>query len=161
MLWSPYHAVVRARVRGAFAALSTKATRDLATEFRPDAIFRFSGDHAMGGELRGREQIGAWFARVRRLFPDLALVPLEIVVNGGPWNTTAAARFLVHATLPNGEPYENEGMQYLRIIWGAIAEDRLYEDTAHLERVLAQLSQAGVGEASASPLPETIQAAAG
>jgi ketosteroid isomerase-like protein len=57
MLWSPYHAVVRARVRGAFAALSTKATRDLATEFRPDAIFRFSGDHAMGGELRGREQI--------------------------------------------------------------------------------------------------------
>jgi ketosteroid isomerase-like protein len=57
-------------------------------------------------------------------------------MNGLPWNTKIAVRFGVDATLPDGSAYHNEGMQYLRIVWGRIIEDRLYEDTDLLRRAL-------------------------
>jgi len=102
--------------------------------------------------LRGREQVRAWFERLHRLFPNLAITPVHVVINGGPWNTVAATRFLVKATLPDGSTYENEGMQYVRICWGSVVEDRLYEDTDNLKRTLHALAQAGVTEANAPAL---------
>jgi hypothetical protein len=33
-------------------------------------------------------------------------------------------------------------MQYLRLSWGSIAEDRLYEDTALLSSALERIAQA-------------------
>jgi len=160
MVFAPYHVIVRKVVRRAFATISAGDAGRLAAQFAPDAVFRFSGDHALGGELHGRAAIEAWFARIGRLFPDLRLAPLDIVVNGGPWATTVATRFTVRATLPGGEPYENEGMQYVRLSWGSIVEDRLYEDTAALVAALHRIAEAGQPEAlegpvrgSASPLP--------
>jgi ketosteroid isomerase-like protein len=152
MLFSPYHAIVRTAVRRAMADLSAGKTETAAQQFRRDATFCFSGDHALGGELHGRDDIGAWFARLRRLFPSLTLTPLEIVVNGGPWATTVATRFRVRATLPGGEQYANEGMQFVRLRWAAIVEDRLYEDTARLCAALRSIADAGQPEALSSPL---------
>jgi ketosteroid isomerase-like protein len=91
MLFAPYHAIVRAVVRHAMADLSAGKTETAAQHFRRDATLCFSGDHALGGELHGRDEISAWFARVRRLFPDLKLTPLDIVVSGGPWVTKVMA----------------------------------------------------------------------
>jgi ketosteroid isomerase-like protein len=152
MLFSPYHAVVRLILRRVFAEISAGKTETLVRQFRHDATFRFSGDHAFGGELRGLDQVAAWFARFHRLFPDHKVTPLDIVVNGGPWATTVATRFRVEATLPGGEPYENEGMQYLRLHWAAIVEDRLYEDTERLCAALRFIANAGQSEALAAPL---------
>jgi hypothetical protein len=58
----------------------------------------------------------------------------------------------VNATLPGGEAYENEGMQFLRLRWTAIAEDRLYEDTERLCAALRSIADAGNAEALAAPL---------
>ena len=156
MLLSPYHAVVRRLVRRGLAQVGSGRTEDVARQFSPGATLRFSGTHALGGELRGREQIAAFFARLRRLFPNLRLTPLDIVVAGPPWATVVATRFRVDAVLPGGEAYQNEGVQYLRIRWGAIAEDLLYEDTAKLREAFAVIAAAGNAEAlAASVLSET------
>jgi ketosteroid isomerase-like protein len=150
-----YHFVVRTLLKRGFADLSAGKLDSVVRRFHRDATFRFSGDHALGGELHGREQIGAWFARLRRLFPDLTLTPLQIVAAGGPWLTTVATRFRVDATLPGGAAYTNEGMQYVRLRWAAIVEDRLYEDTERLCAALATIADEGVSEALAAPLSET------
>ncbi len=52
----------------------------------------------------------------------------------------------------DGTPYRNEGMQYVRIAWGRILEDRVYEDTGTLERALHAVAAAGVAEATAPAL---------
>jgi hypothetical protein len=57
-----------------------------------------------------------------------------------------ATRFAVSATLPDGRPYTNEGMQYLRLRWGRAVEDYLYEDTKLLAAELERM-----GAASSTP----------
>ena len=102
-------------------------------------MLRFSGDHPMGGEHRGPDEVRAWFERVHGYFPDLRLEPIEIVVDGWPWNTLVATRFRVTATLSDGRPYENEGMQFLRLRWGKAYEDYIYEDTQKLAAELGRM----------------------
>ena len=152
MLFAPYHAIVRRIVRNAFATISAGKTQGISRSFAPDAVFCFYGVHALGGELRGRPAIEAWFARTARLFPDLHVAPQHIVVNGGPWDTTVAARFTARATLPGGVSYRNQGMQFIRIRWGSIVEDRLYEDTAALAAALHRIADAGRTEALQPPV---------
>jgi len=152
MLYAPYHAVVRRIIRHVFATISAGKTQGISRQFAPDAVFCFYGDHALGGELHGRPAIEAWFARIARLFPDFRLTPQNIVVNGGPWDTTIATRFTAHATLPGGESYRNQGMQFARIRWGSIVEDRLYEDTAVLIDALHRIAESGRIEALQPPV---------
>lgn len=88
----------------------------------------------------------AWFAQLFAAFPDFAIEPLAVVVAGPPWATVAASRFRVAATLPDGNAYANEGMQFLRIRFGKIVEDRIYEDTTKLAAALASIARhAGAG----------------
>jgi hypothetical protein len=75
-----------------------------------------------------------------------------VAVSGWPGATVAATRFGVEATLPDGTAYRNQGMQYLRLRWGKVTEDRLYEDTAALLVALRQLAGQGVAEALLPPL---------
>jgi ketosteroid isomerase-like protein len=107
--------------------------------FDGSGVLRFSGDHPMGGEHRGPDEVRAWFERVHGYFPDLRFEPIDIVVDGWPWNTRVATRFRVSATLPDGRPYENEGMQFLRLRWGKVFEDYLYEDTQKLATELERM----------------------
>lgn len=79
------------------------------------------------------------------------MTPLTITVSGWPWDTVAATRFSVRATLPGGAIYRNEGMQLLRLRWGRVVEGRLYEDTQLLAAALASLARQGVAEAQAAP----------
>jgi hypothetical protein len=53
-----------------------------------------------------------------------------------------ATRFRVSATLPDGRPYTNEGMQFLRLRWGKAIEDYLYEDTNKLAAELERMGAA-------------------
>ena len=138
-----YHAIVRRIVRSGFARMS--ATHDashVVAQFAGDGFVVFSGDSLIGGEYRGKTQIADWFARLFKLFPDLRIEPLTVVVEGWPWNTRVATRFAVSATLPDGTPYANEGMQFVRLSFGRIHEDRIYEDTAKLERALGLIARA-------------------
>ena len=65
------------------------------------------------------------------------VVVQQVVVAGGPWHTRVTTRFLVRAPRPDGSLYTNEGVQLLRLRWGRIVEDRLYEDTQLLAEELA------------------------
>jgi ketosteroid isomerase-like protein len=135
-----YHAIVRRLIRNGFAALSQGDARPVVAQFASDGTLTFSGTHALGGERRGPAAVAAWFAQLKSLFPGLQITPLAIVVAGWPWNTTVATRFRVAARLADGSAYENEGMQFVRVRFGRILEDYIYEDTAKLERALETIA---------------------
>jgi ketosteroid isomerase-like protein len=142
-----YRFFVKRQIRRQFARISRGDYEPVLERFGPSSLFRFSGDHELGGERRGREEVREFFRRTLELFPDLQLVPLAIVVNGPPSNTIVATRLGVRATLPDGRPYRNEGMQFLRLRWGRVVEDYIYEDT---QKLVNELERMGVDTAAAA-----------
>jgi ketosteroid isomerase-like protein len=136
-----YHAIVRSFARKTFRRLNEGDLDRFLTVFGPDSTFCFLGDHELGGERRGLEEIRPLFEHMLVRFPDLRIEPITMIVRGWPWNTLMATRFRVLAHLPDGTPYRNEGMQFLRLRWGKVVEDRLYEDTAVLANALQLASR--------------------
>ena len=128
-----YKTIVASRVRKAYRHISAGEFDPVLKSFHPDVRFQMMGDHHLGGERRGIDQAREWFAEVGRLFPDLRLEPVTVLVSGWPWDTRVATRFRVSSTLDSGGRYENEGMQFLRLKWGRAVEDRLFEDTQILD----------------------------
>src|SRR3954452_22245879 len=106
-----YKALVRMNLRRTLAALSSGDVEAVAAKFGSSSVFQFHGDHALGGELHGRDKVRAMFERTVRIFPGVQVIPLRIAVNGWPWKTLLATRFSVRAPLPDGTEYRNEGMQ--------------------------------------------------
>jgi ketosteroid isomerase-like protein len=147
-----YHQIVQGIVKQGFRELSQGNFEHVVKQFAPDAVFSFLGDHTLGGEWHGQEETRAWFQKLHSFFPDLTLNPLEIVVVGLPWNTVVHTRFKVTTTLPGSVPYENEGIQFLRLRWGKIVEDRIYEDTAKLVKALEYIASHRKDEAMTKPL---------
>ena len=147
-----FRAVVRRVTKGVYRRLSEGDYESVVSSFSSRPVFFFLGDHALGGRLEDKELIGKWFERLFRLFPDFRLHPEVILVNGFPWNTVVATRFTATATLPDGRPYSNQGMQFLRLRWGRIIEDFVYEDTGILSAALGEIAASGNSEAVASPL---------
>jgi ketosteroid isomerase-like protein len=138
-----YRYIVKLRLSRAFARLSEGDAEAVVRQFGPSSRFRFAGTHALGGERRGQDAVRAWFEQVFRLFPGLRLEPQTVIVNGWPWNTVVGTHFMVAATLVDGRPYRNEGMQFLRLRWGRVVEDLLFEDT---EKLVTELGRMGERE---------------
>ena len=138
-----YKAIVRSQVRKGYSNVSSGNFDAVVKTFRDDGVFQMAGDHPLGGERRGREAVRGWFEEMGRLFPDLRLEALTIVVNGGPWDMKVATRFRVSSAQAG---YENEGMHYLRLRWAKVLEDRLYEDTQVLAGAIER-QQATAGAA--------------
>jgi ketosteroid isomerase-like protein len=147
-----FRALVRRATSRVYERLSAGDYATPLRSFAPTAVLRFYGDHALGGHIEGREAIRAWFERLLEIFPDLRLRPLTIVVNGFPWDAVVATRFVATATLPDGRPYANNGMQLIRLRWGRVVEDLLFEDTAALSQALTTIAAAGRPVATAAPL---------
>jgi ketosteroid isomerase-like protein len=133
-----YKLVVRRNVRAAFKTLSKGDLDSFIRIFASDARFWFAGDHALAGERRGRQQIRAWFEEALRRLPGLQIEPRDVIVNGWPWNTRVASHLYIHTVMPDGRRYENAGMQYVRLRWGRVVEDLIYEDTQRLAAELAR-----------------------
>jgi ketosteroid isomerase-like protein len=137
-----YRFIVKRLVHRTFKRLSAGDSEAVVGQFDPAGLFVFSGSHVLGGERRGPEAVRRWFEQAFDLFPGLQLEPQAVVVNGWPWNTVVATHFHIRATLPDGRPYRNEGMQLLRLRWGRIVEDRIYEDT---QKLVDELERVGEG----------------
>lgn len=149
-----YHAIVRSIIRTAFETLSQGKKADLQRVlqlFSPRAQFSFSGNHALGGQRQGLSDIRKWFERFQRIFPEITFRVDRIVVSGWPWNTLVTTFFTVESPLPDGRTYQNEGLQVLRICWGKITEDHLFEDTLKLQAALSCLEKHGLTEAGMQP----------
>lgn len=134
-----YKLIVKRIVRRTFRRLSAGDYEAVVRQFGPESRFVFSGDHALGGERRGPQAVRQWFNEVFERFPGLTIEPREVVVNGWPWSTVVATHLLISATLPDGRPYTNEGMQLLRLRWGRVVEDLIFEDTLKLDRELRRM----------------------
>ena len=134
-----YRLIVRAMTRRGFRLLSAGRTDEFLRVFDDRSRFWFVGDHALGGEHVGREAIRSVIARMHELFHDLDVRPVRIVVNGWPWATVVATELEVRASLPGGRQYRNHGMQLLRVRWGKVVEDRVYEDLDLLRAALGSV----------------------
>jgi ketosteroid isomerase-like protein len=143
-----YKLIVRQIVRRKFRQLSGGDPEPIVRQFGPRSRFVFSGDHALGGERRGREAVREWFRQMLGLFPGITIEPREVLVNGWPWNTVVASHLVISATLADGRPYVNEGMQLLRLRWGRVVEDLIFEDTLRLEAELRRMSAPAVQPAA-------------
>jgi ketosteroid isomerase-like protein len=137
-----YSSIVRRLVRARFAEMSAGDASRVVAMFGPTSTFCFVGDHALGGELTGRDEVAAWFVRLFATFPGISIEPVSIAVAGWPWATTVTTRFRVRAELPDGTAYRNEGVQLMTLRFGKVVDDRLYEDTAVLQDALARLPSA-------------------
>ena len=135
-----YRLIVKRILRGAYRQMSSGNYESVVKKFGPGSVFEFAGTHELGGERRGIDEVREVFQRMFDRFPDLRLEPKAILVNGMPWNTVVAVRFVVRATVA-GEPYRNEGMQFLRLRFGRVVEDRLYEDTQKLAAALERVAK--------------------
>jgi ketosteroid isomerase-like protein len=144
-----YKFIVKQIVRRTLARLSAGDYEAVLKQFGPRSRFLFAGDHALGGERRGQDEVRAWFQEMLRLFPGIRIEPRDVVVNGWPWRTTVANHLAIRATLADGREYRNEGMQLLRLRWGRVVEDLIYEDTLKLDAELKRMRQADAEPAGA------------
>lgn len=131
-----YRWVVQKIVRRTFAQMSAGDHQAPVRMFREDGCFRFPGSHALGGEYSGRPAVEGWFRQAWSMF-DFDFQVLDVVVSGMPWNTRVGTRFNVVVTAADGETFANRGMQYVRLSWGRIVEDEIYEDTETVAREVA------------------------
>jgi ketosteroid isomerase-like protein len=138
-----YRLIVKRLVYRTFKRLSAGDCERVVSQFDPAGVFVFSGSHVLGGERRGPADVRRWFEEAFELFPGLQLEPQAVLVNGWPWNTVVATRLAIRATLRDGREYRNEGMQFLRLRWGRIVEDRIYEDTQKLVEELERMEEEG------------------
>jgi ketosteroid isomerase-like protein len=136
-----YKFIVKRLVRRTFRRLSKGDYEAIVRQFGPESRFVFSGDHVFGGERRGQQAVREWFRQMLGLFPGIRIEPREVVVNGWPWNTVIATHLMIEATLEGGRQYTNEGMQLLRLRWGRVVEDLIFEDTLKLDSELKRMSE--------------------
>jgi ketosteroid isomerase-like protein len=143
-----YAAIVRNIVRKGFRALSKGDYESVLRQFDDRVQFAFSGDSVLGGERVGIAEARAWFQLLYSLFPGIQFTTHQIVVQGWPWQTLVATRFSLTVRGLDDQVYENEGMQFLRLSWGRVLEDRLYEDTEKLAHELQhRLNREKTGQA--------------
>lgn len=147
-----YHFIVKQKIRNGFQSMSQGNYEAVLQLFDEQVHFSFSGNHAISGNYHNLKAVRQWFERVYRIFPDIRFEVNNVIVSGMPWNTTVATQFTVRATLKDGRSYQNAGVQILRLRWGRIVEDHLYEDTQKLVLELNHQGQLGVQEALAAPI---------
>ena len=147
-----YQLIAKQKVRQGFKDISSANFEPLLKQFAPDIHFTFAGNHALAGDFHNREAVRQWFNRVHRIFPHLQLIPNRIFVSGPPWDMVVTTQWTVSDTLPDGQPYHNNGIQLLRIRMGMVVEDHLIEDNQILVATLDHLAQLGVSEAAKGPL---------
>jgi ketosteroid isomerase-like protein len=131
-----YQGIFKRQIRQAFEKLSAGHFDDVLRIFGQDIHFTFVGDHALSIDTHDKQAVQEWFVNWRRLFPTMQITPVKIVVSGPPWDVVATTQFEVTETLPDGSPYQNAGVQVVRIRFGKVVYDYLIEDTTLLQQAL-------------------------
>src|SRR5258707_6071662 len=133
-----YKAIVRRILRAGFRALSAGDYEHVLRQFHPQIMFSFAGPAPLGGERKGVEDVRAWFQRMYSYFPGIQFTAQDVIVQGWPWNTLVATRLSIAAPRADGSVYRNEAVQFVRLRWGKVVEDRLHEDTYKLANELQE-----------------------
>jgi predicted ester cyclase len=126
-----YRWMVRRGARAGWQRLSDHRVDDL--PLAADVHFVFLGDHALSADLHGPDALRGWLHDLFVRFPRLRFEPEEMIVEGGPWSTRVATRY--SATQDGVLVYR--GVQFARIVWGKLTEERIQPDTQLLAAALA------------------------
>lgn len=144
-----YHAIVKRIARKNFLRVNQKDFDTILNDCAPDIHHRFGGSHALGGERYGREALGHWFGRLRRLGKHLTLSVEDVWVKGLPNDTTVIIRWSATDVLPDGAPYRNRGVHIVRMRWGKVLDIDAHEDSQVVAENLEKQAALGVTEATA------------
>jgi ketosteroid isomerase-like protein len=147
-----YHTIVRQKLEKSFQRINAGDYEYILKQFAPSFEHWFSGDHALAGTRHTLEVTQDWYKRLALMFPDLRFEVKKILVQGWPWNTTAAVEWVDHLTAPDGQAFSNEGVHFLRLRWGRVVELHIYCDTQKLARICQHLEKEGRVEALAAPI---------
>ena len=155
-----YKAAVRWMIRRNIGRLNAGEYAPALAMFAADATLAFPGDNSLAGEFRppqpGRDAFVTHadrdeIERFLRRYVDtgMQMAVDDILVNGPPWNTRAAARVHHWVPGPDGHDlYNNRAVLFVHTRWGKILDQEDYEDT---ERVAAFERADGLPIPSATP----------
>jgi len=147
-----YRFIVERKLRRAFDALNRGDHAPILAAFGPRAEHVFFGDHALAGARHRMQSIGPWYARLKRVLPDLRFDIESIAVRGMPWNTVAMVEWRDHFSLKDGRQGGNQGVHALRLQWGKVTSLRVYCDTQVLADVLREQHALSIADAGMAPI---------
>ena len=148
-----YKSIVKRRIRRLWASLNRGDHTPILRSFAPEFEYAFVGDTPLGGTRRTLAGADQWFRRVFELFPDAQFEVRDLLAEGWPWNTRAAASVVVRATVAQ-RPYVNEFCQFARLRWGRVTRLRTVEDTQRMIEACRLLAGEGIAAASAPPIED-------
>lgn len=147
---SPYHAVVKGKIRKSFEMVNEHRYDDLLKGLSNKTLeHSFAGDHALGGKRHDKESLKRWFERLGTVLPDLKIEITDIQIKGNAVKTLAIVRWTATCTLLNGEPYLNKGVHFITLKWGKAVNFDVYEDTKTVSHGLDVQFEGGIKEAKA------------
>jgi ketosteroid isomerase-like protein len=149
-----YRRFVHGKARWIFERFSAGDYESLLKNEAPDLRFEYPGRHALGTTLTDINSVRLWYERFFRFFPDIEFTLKNILMKGGPRKTTVVVEWEAKATMPDGQPYDNQGIHILIIKMGKAAGIRVYLDTQKKAVKLQSLAENGVAEASAPPITD-------
>lgn len=149
-----YHAIVKRKLSSAFRQINAGDYESILAQFGPQFEHVFPGNHPLAGERTTPASNAAWYGRLAAIFPDLHFDVRKIVVNGWPWDTTAAVEWRDAFTLRDGRREGNQGVHIFRLRWGKVTALHIYTDTQKLAHICAELGAQGVVEATAVPIED-------
>ncbi|MDZ4234586.1 MAG: nuclear transport factor 2 family protein [Dietzia sp.] len=98
-----------------------------------DVHFVYFGDHPLATELHGADAMRNWLrTELFGRLPGIRFEVEEILVEGGPWSTRMATRYVAKR---DGK-LVYRGVQFTRIAWGKLVEERVLPDPKALSVAL-------------------------
>ena len=147
-----YHTIMRSKVRNVFNSLNNGNYEPIFASLAPKFEYWFIGDHALSGLRTSLPITRAWYERLYRIFPNIHFDLKNIVVQGGPWDTTITVEWDDSYTLLNGEKRSNLGVHIIHFKWFKADSIRIYCDTKLLLDNLAIQAQGGIKDVALPPL---------
>ena len=147
-----YHTIIRKKLSNVFSELNRGNYDAVLDGMAPEFEHEFMGSHALSGFRYKGSTYRKWFERLSRIFPDLRFEIQNIVVNGWPWNTTAAVEWVDRIGTLDGSHHQNSGVHIIRLRWGRVVKIRIYTDTQKVAQLCELQASLGVAEAVASPI---------
>jgi ketosteroid isomerase-like protein len=149
-----YRRFVHGKARWIFERFSAGDYEALLKNEADDLLFEYPGKHALGTTLTDINAVRLWYQRFFRFFPDIEFNLRNILMKGGPRKTTVVVEWDAKATMPDGQPYDNQGIHILIIKMGKAAGIRVYLDTQKKAAKLQSLAEHGVEESAAAPIKD-------
>ena len=149
-----YHAIVRRKLRRAFADINAGRYDGIVAQFAPRHRHAMPGEHALAGERHTPASTARWYGRLQRLLPGLAFDVRAIVVGGMPWRTIATVAWDDRFTLPDGTAGSNTGVHEFELRWGRVRSLVIHCDSQRLQHYCERLVACGVAEGGAAPITD-------